>query len=327
MPDALEALTRLGVSLDPNIAFRFRGIRFLGEGLSGERISVDASFPRGFGLGVRRTCLHQALLDRAASAGASFLWGAPVQGLSGGGVIIGGQAIRSRWIIGADGENSRVRKWAGLDMARRQVLRFGFRRHYQAEPWTDCVEIYWGPGFQIYVTPVGPREVCVASTSRNSHLRLEEALAHFPQLSSKLRGVRLASAERGAISASRRLRRLSRGNVILLGDASGSVDAITGDGLRLGFEQAPLLARALRASDLTAYEAAHRRLLRRPSFMAHLMLSLDGRAWLRKRVLRALAAEPRIFAKQLAMHVGELSPAAFARCAMLPLGWGILAAS
>jgi flavin-dependent dehydrogenase len=113
--------------------------------------------------------------------------------------------------------------------------------------------------------------------------------------------------------------------VILLGDASGSVDAITGEGLRLSFEQASALAPALASGDLEAYEAAHRRLARRPAFMAHLMLSLDRSAWLRRRTLRALAAEPRIFAKQLAMHVGALSPTQFARHAMLPLGRSILA--
>jgi len=59
--------------------------------------------------------------------------------------------------------------------------------------------------------------------------------------------------------------------------------------------------------------------------MANLMLSLDRCVWLRRRVLRALAAEPRIFAKQLAMHVGASSVADFARYGMLPLGRGILA--
>ena len=73
------------------------------------------------------------------------------------------------------------------------------------------------------------------------------------------------------------------------------------------------------------YQSAHRRLARRPAFMANLMLSLDCYVGLRQRVLRALAAEPRIFAKQLAMHVGASSVADFVRYGMLPLGRGILA--
>lgn len=322
MPDALEALVRLGVSLDLDLSFPFRGIRFVGEG-----VSVDASFPRGSGLGVRRTLLHQALIDRAAAVGASLLWGAPVRRISTQGVILDDEIVPCRWIVAADGENSHVRKWAGLNGARSCVVRFGFRRHYQIEPWTDCVEIYWGPGCQIYVTPVGPREVCLAVVSRNSHLRLDQALTYFPDLKSRLHSAAVTSYERGAVSASRGLRKVSRGNVILLGDASGSVDAITGEGLRLSLEQASALAPALASRDLRAYEAAHRRLARRPAFMAHLMLSMDRSAWLRRRTLKALAAEPRIFAKQLAMHVGALSAAHFARHAMLPLGRSIVAAA
>src|SRR5215469_5022648 len=203
MPDGLEALGRLGVSLDPDLCFPFRGVRFVGEG-----VSVDASFPRGLGLGVRRTLLHQAMIDRAAAIGASLLWGAPVRGISAQGVVLDDETVRCRWIVAADGENSSVRRWAGLSAdpahraARRGVVRFGFRRHYQTEPWTDCVEIYWGPGCQIYVTPVARREVCLAVVSRDPHLRLDRALTHFPELNSRLRGAEATSQERGAVSSS-----------------------------------------------------------------------------------------------------------------------------
>jgi menaquinone-9 beta-reductase len=325
MPDALDALERLGVSLDSlnrKHSFPFRGIRFLGEG-----VSVDASFPRGCGLGVRRTRLHEALIDRALQTGVSLVWGASVRGISDKGVILDDGIVPCRWIVGADGLKSRVRQWTGLRAAPCEVLRFGFRRHYEVAPWSDCVEIYWGSDSQIYVTPVGPREICVAAISRDPHLRLDRALGDFPGLAARLNGVSPISSERGAVSASRRLRRVFRGNTILLGDASGSVDAITGEGLRLSFEQAFALAGALSSGDLTRYQAAHRRLARRPALMANLMLSLDRCAWLRRRALHALAAEPRIFGIQLAMHVGALSPTDFARQGMLPLGRGILAAS
>jgi flavin-dependent dehydrogenase len=187
------------------------------------------------------------------------------------------------------------------------------------------MEIYWGDASQVYVTPVGPHEVCVVVISRDSHLRLDRALAEFSDLKARLKQAEIISAERGAVSVSRRLRRVFRDNVILLGDASGSVDAITGEGLRLSFEQATELANALSCGDLKMYQSAHRQLARRPAFMANLMLSLDRCVWLRRRVLRVLAAEPRIFANQLAMHVGASSVADFARYGVLPLGRGILA--
>jgi flavin-dependent dehydrogenase len=109
----------------------------------------------------------------------------------------------------------------------------------------------------------------------------------------------------------------------LVGDASGSVDAITGEGLCLLFQQAVALAVALEAGDLALYQAEHRRIGKRPELMANLMLMLAGRGRLRRRVMRAFEGHPRLFARTLAMHVGELSPFdSFTNG--LALGWRIL---
>ena len=234
--------------------------------------------------------------------------------------------VECKWVVGADGENSRVREWTGLERTQHSSRRFGYRRHYRIAPWADCVEIYWGSGSQIYVTPIGPNEICVAVISRDSHLRLEHALPQHPELFERLKTAPVTTAERGAVSATRRLARVYRDNVALVGDASGSVDAITGEGLRLGFEHGMALAQALEIGNLKGYASAHRRLARRPAFMASLMLSLDRSAWLRRRVLRALSDDPRIFATQLAMHVGGATSAEFIRESMLPLGRRLLMA-
>ena len=321
MPNALRALERLGVSLPSQQVFPFRGIRFLSR-----ENAVDASFPNGIGVGIRRTHLHQALIDRAEEAGATLLWGTHVKGLSKTGVELGQGTVACRWIVGADGENSRVRQWAGLDSPRGKSLRVGFRRHYRIKPWADCVEIYWGSGYQIYVTPIGCEEICVAVISRDAHVRLDQALPLIPELYVRLKNALVTSTERGALSASRHLPRVYREHISLVGDASGSVDAITGEGLRLGFEHGLALAEALADDNLDAYAAVHRNLMRRPAFMAALMLSMDRSAWLRKKVLDALSSEPRIFAAQLAMHVGEARTADFIRQSMFPLGRRLLAA-
>jgi flavin-dependent dehydrogenase len=171
-------------------------------------------------------------------------------------------------------------------------------------PWTDCMEIYWGEGCQIYVTPVSAHEVCVALISRTPELRLQEALRrHFPVLCERLRGAAEASRERGAVTATLRLKSVARGNVALIGDASGSVDAITGEGICLSFRQADVLADAMVTGNLSAYNRAHPRLALRPHLMAQTMLILDRGSRLREFALGALSAQPWIFRRLLAVHV------------------------
>jgi len=320
MPDSIAALRRLGVNISPGASFPYRGVRFHGAGCS-----IEARLPNGCGLGVRRRVLHEALVCRAEEAGATLLWGAQVNGISDHGVFIDGSLVLCRWIIGADGENSAIRRWSGLDEVAYYARRFGFRRHFPVQPWTDYVEVYWGAAGQLYITPVSPNEICVVLISRQRHLRVENALADFPELRARLDGA-TADAERGAISASRRLRHVVRGRVALVGDASGSVDAITGEGLGLAFRQAAALADALAAEDLCTYEAEHRRLSRRPALMAGLLLSLDRFPMLRHRALRAMAAKPAIFSELLAAHVGERPVGGLLIGGIVPLGLRILAA-
>ncbi len=290
MPDSLEALHRLGVVIDRKHSFSFRGIRFIGDGGS-----PAADFPREPGIAVRRLRLHQTLFDRAHELGVKLLWRTHVTSID---------DVRARWIIGADGMNSRVRRWASLDAVRSESHRFGFRRHYRVRPWSDFVEVYWGTGCQMYITGVAHDEMLIGLLTRDPHMRLSDALPRFPELACKLQGAATLSEERGAITVMRRLRRIHRGNIALIGDASGSVDAITGEGMGLAFRQALALADALVAENLYQYQAAHRRLARRPAIMAQLMLMLDRFPRLRPPVLRTFGAKPLIFERLLAVHVG-----------------------
>src|SRR5206468_4051937 len=92
----------------------------------------------------------------------------------------------------------------------------------------------------------------------------------LPGLAARLGQGEPTSAQRGGVTSMLRLSRVCRGRVALIGDASGCVDAITGEGLGLAFRQAAALADALAANDLGRYETAHRRLIRRPYWMGSL---------------------------------------------------------
>ena len=318
MPDGICALADLGIIVPPGDSYPFRGIRFLSSG-----VKVDASFPVGHGLGIRRTRLHYLMVERAATVGVNLLWRTVVTGLHPDGVWLGTKLVRSRWIVGADGAHSRVRKWLGLDESIRHQQRFAFRRHYRVSPWTSCMELHWGSNCQLYVTPVAANEICVAAISRDPRLRLDGALEEFPAMAGRLKGLDQTSVERGAISATRRLRQVYRNRTALIGDASGSVDAITGEGLCLSFRQAIRLSESFAAGSLDSYQARHRNLARRPALMSWLMLTFEGRDSFRQRVMRAFATQPRTFARMLALHVGAASPLALAGIGF-SLGWDLL---
>ncbi len=321
MPDSVAALHELGLDLDGVDTGAFRGIRFIGdEGV------VEADFPHGRGVGIRRTLLHEALVQGARDAGVTMLWGARVAAARDGAVLVDGREVPCGWIIGADGHNSQVRRWAGLTAEREFDRRLGVRLHFAIEPWSEYVEIYWGEHNQAYVTPIGAREVCVALLSRQRVGSFASALQEFPALLRRL-GAALATTElKGAVTVTRKLKSVARGWFALVGEASGSSDAITGEGLAMCFRQAIALARALTAENLSLYQAAHHDIRRLPQFMGRTMLLMDKSPWVRRRALRALSAKPGLFRQLLAVHVGELSLLKFAIPGFLDLGWEILTA-
>ncbi len=293
LPDSRVLAVRLGIEIPESEGYQFRGIRFHSAGRS-----VEADFRGGMGVGVRRTTLHRALVESAERAGVEFRWGTP---------ICSNETNLARWIIGADGSSSLVRRWAGLDAVARSTRRYAYRQHFAVSPWTDYMEIYWGPGCQIYVTPVDCNEVCAALVSRGPELRLGEALdRYFPALRERLRMGSESSRERGSVTGNVSLRAVARGNVALIGDASGSVDAIAGEGICLGFRQAEILAKALVQGDLSSYNRRHPWLARRPHLMARTMLQLDRGQLVRNAAMSVLSAQPWIFRKLLEVHTGQV---------------------
>jgi flavin-dependent dehydrogenase len=319
MPDTLAALRELGVAINAADGFVFRGIRFVDQA-----VEVDGRFPFGQGLGLRRPLLHEKMIDQAQQLGVTLLWNTSVSGLSRDGVTVGGKTIAARWIIGADGIRSRVRRWCGVEGPVLTQPRYAFRRHYYVKPWTDCMEIYWGRNAQAYVTPVGHQEICLVLISRDPGLRSASIAAEFPKLAGRLVSTE-SGPEQGAVTLTCGFKRVYSDNVALIGDASGSVDAITGEGLCLSFHQATALADALVSGNLHRYQTAHRRLALRPTLMGRMLLLLDRQPKMRSRAMQVLAAHPDLFARLLAVHVGATSPRHFAATGAL-LGWRLIAA-
>jgi len=334
MPDSRETLDQLGISLTAADGHPFHGIRFAN---SAHR--VDACFPCGTGIGVRRPHLHALLTARAEQTGVRILWNsrvqlpqvepAPVGALRTAlpvyrTALVNGQPLRFRWLIGADGQASTVRRWAGLDRARTRSVRFGFRTHYRVAPWSKFVEVHWARGGQLYITPVGPDCVCVVYITRNPRCDRANVLADFPEVAARLAGAETVSTQRGAVTASCKLRNVATDFVALIGDASGSADAITGEGLAISFRQALALADSIHSGSLQPYRRAHRQIGKLPFAMGELMLTLDRWPGLQVRAFRAFASTPIFFEDLLHAHMGEKSLVSVLLRRSPRFGWSLL---
>lgn len=258
MPRAVDLLRRWDV--DP-AGRPLAGIAYVRDGMRAEH-----RFAGSPGRGVRRTVLHAALADRAEAAGVERVAGRVTEFVQDGdGVTAAG--VRARWLLGCDGLHSTVRRLAGLEAAParrwpaaggagrrgRAARRFGVRRHYRVAPWTDLVEVHWGRRAEAYVTPVGPDLVGVALLGP-APIDVDAELAAMPALADHLAGAEVEAADRGAGPLRQRSRARTTGRVLLVGDASGYVDALTGEGLRLGFAQA--VAAVAHLDDPAGYERA-----------------------------------------------------------------------
>jgi flavin-dependent dehydrogenase len=322
MPDALAALRELGIQITEDDGHPFRGIRFVNAAHQ-----VNAYFPNGTGIGVRRTRLFQRLIERAYEVGVQIIWSSRAQLLDRQTITINDVKVSFRWLIGADGQSSSIRKWAGLNDVRTEMLRFGFRRHYNVAPWSEYVEVHWGPTGQIYVTPVASDSLCVVFITRHPKIARENFLDSFPAIARKLENAAVMSQQRGGISATRKLRRVADHSVALIGDASGSADAITGEGLAVSFRQAIALANAIEKGDLKSYRKAHKEIGKLPHTMGKLMLAMDRRPGMERCAMQALSSNPAFFNQLLSVHVGSKDLLRFALQEGPLLGWSLLQAS
>ena len=308
MPPGAAWLGRMGVELPRDRARSFRGICYV----DGD-VRAEADFVDGPGLGVRRTALVSAMRARAAALGVELL-----EGCEAGAFVEHADhvvletdrgRIASRWLVGADGLHGRVRTAAGFEVTAGRRRRHGIRRHFRVAPWSDRVEVHWGDGVEAYVTPVGPECVGIAflwSAAAGARRTYDEFLARFPELRARL-GAAVARPEtgpRGAGAFDVRVTPIARGRVLLVGDASGYVDAITGEGLSLAFASAGAIVEATARDDASAYRRAWARLRRQHVTLTRLVLWIADRPALRRRVVRALATRPSAFRAFLALNTG-----------------------
>lgn len=283
MPGAVAALGELGVTLPGR---EFRGIRYT----DGSR-AVDSIFAHGPGRGVRRTVLHRALSLAADDAGIPVHVGT-VAALRQTDDFVEANGIRARYLAAADGLLSPIRRLVDLDRPVAGATRHGLRAHFAVAPWSDLVEVHWAAEMEAYVTPVSDDLVGVAIlTDRKAPY--DELLGGFPELARRLTGP--ATSTRGAGPLRQRARNPISGRVLLVGDASGYVDALTGEGISVGLATGKALARCIRIDRPDRYRSEWLRASRRYRWITHTMLYASQQRRMRRLIVPAAARLPKVF--------------------------------
>ena len=311
LPPGVRALELLGVDgIDPSSCTPIAGLRWVEE----DGRVAEARLPSP-GLAARRPALVDAMARRARELGVELRDACAVRGfeLRADGIAVDTDEgmIDAGILVAADGLHSPLRARAGLARPGRGPRRFGLSQHFRVRPWSDFVEVHLSPHGEAYVTPVGPGRVGVALLWEKQG-GPPPSLAAFPHLAEKLDGAEPDSTPRGAGPMAQRSSARVADRLVLVGDAAGYVDAITGEGLSLGFTcalgLAPILARALRdggsRAALSPYEPIFRREFRRYTLLTRGLLALARRPRARRRVLRALGRHPAAFERIVDWAVG-----------------------
>jgi flavin-dependent dehydrogenase len=280
MPGGLAELTSLGV--DP-AGMPFHGIAYVSE-----HRRAEARFRGGPGRGVRRTTLHAALAARAKEQDTDWIR-AKVTTVEQDPHGVTAAGLRAKYLVAADGLHSAVRRAVGIESTAGTPRRYGVRRHYRAPVWSEFVEVYWSRWGEAYVTPVEPDLVGVAILSRG-----QPDLGWFPRLAEHL-GRAEPGPARGCGPLRQVVSRRAAGRVLLVGDAAGYEDALTGEGISIAVKQAAAVVKAIVDDAPASYEAAWHRITR------------DYRLLTRTLVL---ATTPRVM-RRAVVPAGALLPGAF----------------
>lgn len=285
MPGGLAELTSLGV--DP-AGMPFRGIAYVSQ-----HRRAEARFRGAPGRGVRRTTLHAELASRAKEQDTDWIR-ARITSVDQDAHGVTAAGIRAKWLVAADGLHSAVRRAVGITAVAGTPRRYGVRQHYRVPAWSEFIEVHWSRWGEAYVTPVEPDLVGVAILSDH-----RPELSWFPWLAHRLRGASAGQA-RGCGPLRQVVSRRVAGRVLLVGDAAGYEDALTGEGVSLAIKQAAAAVTAIVAEAPSSYETAWHRITRKYRLLTRALVLASTPKPARHAIVPACALLPGVF--QQAVH-------------------------
>lgn len=217
------------------------------------RFPQTQAFP-DFGVSLLRPQFDNALLAAAAKAGAHIRMGARMQHLhrtaTGWNIELPhGEIISTRLLIGADGRKSRVAKLTGLATApwqERVALHVDVPSLTPTEPYGEMH--VFDDGTYIGLNPIGTHTLNVSALCDPHELQRTTAMQFInqrtqmsPHLRSRIAPLTDVAKVRATFPAAASVKSVITDHVALIGDASGFLDPLTGEGIY----QALWTARAL----------------------------------------------------------------------------------
>lgn len=316
-PGGVAELERLGITGDARLeSAQIAELRF-----HAGQATARARFLRP-GMGIQRERLDAALLRAATEAGVYTRTGIAATSLQ----IANGRImsvmttagpIEARAFVAADGAQSRLRRLAGLD-APAVGQRYGVTAHMRDEQGPNgAVDVYFRDGYEIYRTPVGGGRANIAilldkgAMARFAGQVTESFLAIIGGDPAFSNGIVLEDAPLAAGPFPRGCRRAWRGNLALVGDATGFFDGISGDGMSSSLIGARLCADAVTTfldTDLydafRAYERQRRKVGRSANWLAHVSLAMSRRPAVARFGVKELQRRPATFSRLVAISNG-----------------------
>lgn len=226
--DALDVPARL--------TRKVRGVRLYAPSLA----SVDLEAPGYWFLATDTPRLLEWLTHEAARAGAAVRHACPFHGAArdGGHIAILGTGLRTRYLVGADGAQSRVARCFGLARNVRRLI--GVEAEFEGGDRVPpdrlhCfVNRHIAPGYIAWAVPgVGVTQVGLARRWPGRP-DLRALLARIADVAD-LRGERPVGWRAGTVPVGGPLRETSAPGVLLVGDAAGWVSPLTAGGIANAF--------------------------------------------------------------------------------------------
>jgi len=297
LPQGVAALREAG--FEPE-GVRVRGLRFV----SPSGATAEADFPGGHGLVVRRERFDEALFRAAASTpGVTAYEETPYDATR----------FPSRWVIGADGLRSQFHRRPEFQAAPPALRRVGISTHARGlDIDRDRVEVLLHEAGEVYLAPSDGDEALVACLYRQEDLppgatnedRVLHTLLSLQVLKGRTRGIAFTTPALAVAPLGLRVGSVASENTLLVGDAAGAPDPITGEGMSLAVLSARAAADAVASGRPHDYERERRRLAAGSEWLGRWLLRAARYPAIADRVVGSLVEHPELFTKLLEISGG-----------------------